>query len=186
MKKFNKAIKILLITNGLILVAGAMIGPIYALFVEEIGGSLLDASYAFGVFAFVAGIVTLISGNYADKIKENELILVAGYGFMGIGFFGYIFVNSIFLLLIVQAVIGLGEAVYGPAFDAIYSKHLDKNRAGREWGAWEAMNYFTAAFGAVAGGILVTLFGFNIIFIVMGLLCFVSAIYILFLPRIVL
>ena len=186
MKKFNKAIKILLVTNGLTLVAGAMLGPIYALFVEEIGGDLLDASYAFGVFAFVAGVVTLISGRFTDKIEENELILVAGYAIMGIGFFGYIFVNSIFLLLIVQAIIGLGEAIYGPAFDVIYSKHLDKKKAGREWGAWEAINYFTTAFGAVAGGILVTLFGFNIIFVAMGLLCFASAIYILFLPRIVL
>jgi len=186
LKKFNKAIRILLVTNGLTLVAGAMLGPIYALFVEEIGGSLLDASYAFGVFAFVAGIVTLISGNYADRIKENELILVAGYAIMGIGFLGYIFVNSIFLLLVVQAIIGLGEAIYGPAFDVIYSKHLDRGKAGREWGAWEAINYFTASFGAVAGGVIVTLFGFNVIFVVMGLLCFVSAIYILLLPRIVL
>jgi predicted MFS family arabinose efflux permease len=186
LKKFNKAIRILLTTNGLILVAGAMFGPIYALFVEEIGGDLLDASYAFGVFAFVAGIVTLLSGKYADKIKENELILVVGYGVMGIGFLGYIFVNSIFSLLIVQGIIGFGEAIYGPAFDVIYSKNLNKNSAGREWGAYGAMDYFTTALGAITGGVLVTLFGFNIIFVIMGLFCILSAIYILLLPRVVL
>ena len=62
---FNKAIRILLTTNSFILIASAMLAPIYALFVEEIGSDLLDASYAFAVFAFVAGITTLISGKYA-------------------------------------------------------------------------------------------------------------------------
>ena len=36
----------LLFTNSLIIVAGAMLGPIYALLVEDIGGGLLDASLA--------------------------------------------------------------------------------------------------------------------------------------------
>ena len=35
----NKALKILLSTNAIILLAAAMLGPIYAIFVEEIGGS---------------------------------------------------------------------------------------------------------------------------------------------------
>ena len=82
MKKlfFNRALRILLVTNGIILFAGAMMGPIYALFVEEIGGDLLDASLTVAIFALAAGITALISGRYADKIKENELIIVLGYG----------------------------------------------------------------------------------------------------------
>jgi MFS family permease len=181
-----KKIPILLMTNSLILVAGAMLGPIYALFVEKVGGNLLDASYAFSTFALVAGIVTLISGKYSDKIKENELIVVFGYGIMGLGYFGYIFVNSIWSLLIVQIIIGLGEAIYVPAFDALYSKHLDKERRGRTWSLWEAINYFTMAIGAVIGGFLVVVLGFNSMFITMGLLCFISMAYIFSLPRAVL
>ena len=53
---FNKQIKTLLLTDGIIILACAMLGPIYALFVQEIGGDLLDAAYAFAVYAFVAGI----------------------------------------------------------------------------------------------------------------------------------
>ncbi|MDD5098953.1 MAG: MFS transporter [Candidatus Colwellbacteria bacterium] len=170
-------------TNGLILIASAMFGPIYALFVEKIGGDLLDASYAFGAYALAAGITTLISGKYADKLKENELIVVFGYGIMGVAFLGYTLVNSIWSLLIVQVLIGLGEAIYSPAFDAVYSKHLDGHKSGREWGAWESINYFTTAFGAIVGGFLVISFGFNTMFIVMGLLSFASAIYIFKLPR---
>ena len=73
---FNRALQILLSTNAMILMAGAMLAPIYALFVEKVGGDLMDASIAGGIFALAAGLTTLISGKYSDKIKENELIIV--------------------------------------------------------------------------------------------------------------
>ncbi len=180
---FNKALRILLSTNALILMAGAMLGPIYALFVKRIGGSLMDASIAGGIFALVAGLTTLISGKYSDKIKERKLIIVFGYLIMGLGFFLYFWVNSVIFLFIVQAIIGLGEAIYAPAFDAIYSQHLSPKKAGIQWGAWESMYYFTTAVGAIAGGALVTLFGFQILFLIMGILCFSSATYIFYLKK---
>ena len=185
MKKlfFNKALRILLITNALVLVAGAMLGPIYALFVERIGGNLFDASIAGGIFAFAAGITTYLSGKYADKIKRDERIVAFGYMVMATGFFLYLFVDSIAFLFIVQAIIGFGEAIYSPAFDALYSMHITKQKAGREWGAWESMNYFTLGVGAVVGGFIVSNFGFNSIFIFMGLLCLVSSTYIFRLPK---
>lgn len=179
----NRPIRVLLLTNGLILMAGAMLGPIYALFVKEIGGDLLDASLAFGIFSLVAGAATLLSGKYADKLKENELIVVIGYLLMGAGFWGYTLVNSVFSLLIIQAVIGFGEAIYAPAFDAVFSKHLDGHQSGKQWGAWEAMRYFTGGLGAVAGGFLVVNFGFALMFVIMAGLCFASAVYLLCLPR---
>ena len=167
----------------MILMAAAMLGPIYALFVEKVGGDLMDASIAGAIFAFVAGLTTLVSGKYSDKIKENELIIVLGYAIMGVGFLLYFWVTSVVFLFIVQAIIGLGEAIYAPAFDAVFSKHIDGHKSGTQWGAWEASNYFTTAIGAIVGGGLVTLFGFKTIFVIMAMLCFSSAIYIYRLKR---
>ncbi|NQT50300.1 MFS transporter [Candidatus Kuenenbacteria bacterium] len=184
MKKiFNKALRILLTTNGMLLLAGAMLGPIYALFVEEIGGDLLDASLAGAMFAAAAGVTVLISGKYADKIKEGKTIVVIGYGLIGIGFLLLTQVHTMWTLLLVQVIIGIGEAIYSPAFDALYSRHLDKNKFGREWGAWEALMYFSTAAGAIIGGIVVTMFGFTILFVIMGVLSLLSALYIYLLPK---
>lgn len=91
--------------------------------------------------------------------------------------------GSIIALFLVQALIGLGEAIYSPAFDAVYSKHLDKKHSGIQWGAWESTNYFTTAAGAIIGGIIVTSFGFQSLFVVMGILCIGSALYIYSLRR---
>jgi len=173
----------MLFTNALVLAAGAMLGPIYALFVEQVGGDLMDASLTGGVFALAAGITTILAGRYADRIKENELIIVFGYVLMGIGFLLMTKVNSIWFLFGTQALIGFAEAVYSPAFDAVYSKHLPDCRRGKYWGAWEAVNYFMAAAGAFAGGFLVYHFGFDFLFIIMAILAMGSAVYIYFLPR---
>jgi predicted MFS family arabinose efflux permease len=180
---FNRALRILLITNGLILLAGAMLGPIYALFIEKIGGDLLDASLTGGLFALAAGITTLIAGNFVDRNKRDELIVAFGYLVMGVGFFLYLFVNSLLFLLVVQVVIGFAEAFYSPAFDSLYSKHITKMKTGKEWGAWESMNYFARAIGSAIGGLIVFSFGFNAIFVVMSALSFISAITIFSLPK---
>jgi len=187
MKRFlNKALRILLSTNAMILMSAAMLGPIYALFVEKVGGDLMDASIAGSIFALVAGLTTLISGKYSDKIKENKQVIVFGYAIMGVGFLLYLWVASVVSLFIVQAIIGFGEAIYAPAFDSLYSKHLDRHKSGRQWGAWESINYFTTAIGAIIGGGLVTLFGFQPLFVIMAMLCFGSAIYIYHLKQSVL
>lgn len=185
MNKFvlNKALKILLVTNSLVLLAGGMIGPIYAIFVEDIGGDLLDASLAGSVFALAAGITTLLSGRYSDMNKHKEKIVVLGYIIMGVGFMLFTLVTSVWMLLIVQVIIGFGEAIYIPAFDAVYSEHLDHHKEGRQWGAWESMYYFVTAIGAAIGGYIVVYLGFHVMFILMALLCLSSALYIYRLPK---
>jgi len=181
--EINKRVKVLLVTNSIILLAVAMLGPIYALFVDEIGGSLLDASLAAGVFALVAGVVTLLSGRRVDQVKNKGVIVIIGYLIISVGFLLYTVVDSIYSLLVVQVIIGLGEAVYSPAFDTLYAKHIDRKKAGYEWGMWEALNYFSLAVGAIIGGLVVTNFGFNTLFVVMSLFCFSSAFYLYVLPE---
>lgn len=177
------ALKALLLTNGLVLLSGAMLGPIYALFVQDIGGDILDTGLAAGIFTATAGIVVFFSGRWSDRVRESELVVASGYAIMGTGFFFYTQIETMLALLCVQALIGFGEAVYSPSFDALYSKHLDPRHSGSQWGTWESMNYFALATGAFVGSAIATLFGFTALFVFMGCLAFASALYILFLPR---
>lgn len=177
-KIFNRALRILLFSNWLILIAGAMLGPIYALFVQKLGGDLLTASCTSAMYYLIGGITTLFSGRLADRVENRALIIVIGYCIMGLGFLSYLFVNSIASLLMVQIITGIGDAVYVPAFDAVYSKHLDGGQSGTQWGAYESLWYFTVAAGAVSGGFLVSWCSFSVMFVFMSFLCFASALYI--------
>lgn len=181
--KSNKALRIIFATNGLILFAAAMLGPIYALFVEEVGGDLLDASFAAAIFALVAGITALFSGYYSDKLPDNKIVLMTGYVSIALGFAIYMHVESMVGLAVAQMILGFGEAIYGPAFDEEFTRHIDKGYAGREWSYWETMNYFSIAIGAPVGGMLVSKFGFDVMFGIMSLLCVTSVFILLRLPR---
>ena len=180
---FNRATKILLSTGTIALVAIAMLGPFYTIFVEKIGGNLLAASLTVAVFAVAAGVTTIIAGRYTNGVKEDELVVVLGYALMGLGFIFYIFVDSLFTLCLVQILIGIGGAIYAPAFEKLYTKHVKNCRVRHIWGAGRAMDYFSVAVGAVIGSLIVTHLGFEVLFILMAAFCFASAAYIYFLPR---
>lgn len=175
--------KILLFADAITLFSGALLGPIYAIFVEKIGGDILDASVAFAIFSLVSGVVIFVIGRFEDRVKEQEILIAAGYIVIAIGYFCYLLVQNPTHLFIAQAIIGFGMALELPAIDATYAKHMDSKRAAYNWGAWEGMNRFTMGGGALLGGLIVTVFGFHTLFILMGILCIGSAIFIFLLPR---
>ncbi|MFH1426211.1 MAG: MFS transporter [Candidatus Kerfeldbacteria bacterium] len=174
-KKINPFLRILLMTNALIVFAGATLGPILALYIEDLGGDLLAASGAASLYAIVAGMTVFFISKWEDRIKHQERLVVVGYIIIALSFFSYLLIKTPVHLFIVQIFIGLGEAIYIPAYDALYSRNLDDHKEASEWGAWEAMAYIVSAAGALIGGVIVTVYGFDPLFVIMGLLTLVSA-----------
>src|SRR3989344_4995621 len=160
----DRPLRVLLATNAAVLFSGAMLAPIYAVYVEKIGGDLMDASLTSGVFALVSGIVSLAAGHYTDKTKQSELIIALGYVILGVGFFLYTMVGSVFSLFWVQVVVGFGYAISAPSYDAVYSKHLDGHKSGTQWAFWESMAYIPTAAGAIGGGFAASRLGFDAVF----------------------
>lgn len=182
----HPALKILLGTNALVIVAGEMFGPIYAFFVEKVGGDILAAGITAAAFPIVAGLMTIILGRLEDALKEQELMISWGYFVMAAGFLSFIFVGSPAGLFLAQAVIGPGYAIYAPAWDALYSKYVDHKRGAFLWGTQEGLQQIFAAVGAISGGVIATYWGFNPLFMIMAALAFLSGLYVLLLPRSVL
>ena len=168
----QRELKILLSSYALFGLAAGMFGPIYAVFVEQIGGDLLTAGAAYAAFSFAAGILIFIISRWEDHVKHKEKLVVVGYFVMTLGYLGYIMIRTPLDLFVVQAVLGVGNAILSPAWDAIYSKRLDKGRYASEWGIWESMNYIVIALAALIGGFLANVFGFRFIFVIMFILSF--------------
>lgn len=180
----TKPLRILLITDFMVLLAAAMLIPFYSSFVDSIGGSVLDAGIAASVFAVVAGLTSLGAGLYADRIRHRLYVIIVCYMLLAGGFLSYMFVTEIWQLLVVQVVVGLTSAFYQPAYDALYMEHVGgKKRAGTRWSLWESANYFSLAAGSLFGAVLVKTVGFTWLFIAMAGLCVVSALYLYVVAR---
>jgi MFS family permease len=179
----NPALKALLITDALLLTAEAMLVPIYAVFVVEIGGDILDAGITAAALAFGAGVASLVGGKYADGLRDKKQLIVACYALTALGFLLFTAVGSVWHLALVQASLGLVRAFAEPAFDALYSANLDKNREAQGWAAWEAMAYFVTAFGSVLGAAVVSKFSFDMLFVIMAIMAAVSATYLYSVPK---
>jgi hypothetical protein len=166
----KNALRILLITDACFIFAAGLFGPIYAIFVERIGGDLLDAGWAWAAFTLTSGIVIFLLSRWEDRVVHYEQLIIGGYTLRSIAVFGYLLVSSPAHLLAVQTLIGLGLALSSPAYDALYSKSLEKGREAAQWGDWEAMDYIVSALAAIIGSAIATAFGFPALFFLMFLI----------------
>lgn len=174
----NQALKTLVWSAGVIIAASAMIGPIYAILVEQIGGDLLDASLTFFIYSIVTSITLFLSGKLFDKRRQGKGILALGFLIISLGYFGYLFVDTVHKLYLVQVLIGIGTAIYSPAWDSMYSTHITKKHEGTQWATWEITNQFSAAVGALVGGVVASQWGFPPLFVLMSVICLISALFI--------
>ncbi len=179
----KRKLHMLLLISALFGLAGGLFGPIYAVFVEEIGGNLLDAGGAYSAFAISAGLLMYLFGKWEDHFKKQEKLIILGYAFSCLGFLGYLFIRNPLDLFLVQILFGISESITFPAYDGLYSKHLDKGRFASEWGVSESLDFIMMGIAALAGGFLATLYGFRLLFTVMFGLSLIGLFFCVILTR---
>lgn len=163
----NWIARCLLISESFYEFGVGLLGPIYAIFVENIGGDLLTAGWAWATFSIVCGITLYSMGKFEDKLKKDKWIAVFGFILTSLGILGYSFVSSPWQLFLVQILLGFGWAFGTPAIDSLYAKNIDVKKMDSQWGAWEASMRIMQGFSAIIGAAIAYTFGFKVLFLVM-------------------
>lgn len=179
----NSALKILYLFNGVFVFAAAMLAPIYAIFAEDIGATIFQISLLAFVFLSAKVLFTFVVKTFGDDLVEKEYMLLAGFLLRAVAWFSFAFVGSIIPLFLIQVVLGAGEAFGNPSFNAIFAEHLDQGKHIQEYAEWGIINSVSAALGTLVGGAIVTAFGFDVLFILMGIIALISFVGIYFQPR---
>ena len=170
----NKALKTLFAVNGVFVFASSLLGPLYAIFVETIDKDVVSVSISWSVFLFATTIFVMFIRKYGDLVQEKEYLLMAGYLLRAVVWFIFPHIISLSVLIVMQILLGLGEALGTPAYDAIFAEHLDKNRHIEEYADWKLISNLAGAAAVLVGGFVVKYVGFSALFSAMGILAVIS------------
>lgn len=168
--RLKRRAKSLLYVSNLFCVSEGMLGPLFALFTEKIGGSVLEISIAWALYLIVSGVLIMLLGKISDKRVKKELLLVLGYFLNTIFTFGFLFVNSPASLFIIQIGLGTAAALITPTWDALYAKHTRRSKSGYAWGLAHGQAYILTGAAMLIGGAVVAYLSFNLLFVVMGMI----------------
>lgn len=153
-----------------------LLGPLLAVFTGKIGGSILDITWAWAIYLLVTGVLEIFIGSISDKIGHARMMML-GYSLNAIFTFGYLFIHSTMGLFIVQAGLGVALALADPTWDALYAKYETPRKAGFIWGMSHGIEQLITGVSILLGGLIVSYFSFNTLFIIMGIIQVIGTIY---------
>ncbi len=172
----NRHIKILLYGGNIWYFGEGMLGPLFAIFTERVGGDILDVSWAWATYLILAGLFYIVVGKITDAHDNKEKVMVLGYALNALFTFGYLFVSTPLHLFIVQAGLGIAAAMTTPTWDALYAKHEDRRHDGFQWGLAGGIAQIITGVAIVIGGYIVSYFSFTVLFLTMGIIQVVATI----------
>lgn len=170
MKKLPREIRSLLLGGNIWYFGEGLLGPLFAVFTQRVGGDILEISWAWAIYLIVFGVLTIVFGKISDKYSKEKIMLM-GYGLNALVTFAYIFVSSPIHLFIVQAGLGVAAALATPTWDALYDKYSgDGSSDGTLWGIADGLPKIATGIAVVIGGLIVTKASFTILFVMMGII----------------
>jgi MFS family permease len=153
-----------------------MLGPLFAVFTEKIGGDVLDISWVWATYMIITGIIIVAIGKISDKSISKEKLVVVGFLLSSIFTFGYLLVSKPLHLFIVQIGLAIATALSSPTWDALYARYEDKKHDGYTWGLVDGGEQIVPGVAILIGGFIVVYLGFKTLFITMALAQLIGAI----------
>jgi MFS family permease len=145
---------------------------IYVHFQESVPSTLLYFAAMFGLY----GVIAPFGGVFMAKFGAKKSILFS-YVFY-IGYYVCLFfldVNPVFMLLAI-AVGAFSMMFFWPAFHTDFARFSSKEQRGKESGRVNVAMLVPAILAPIAGGLIIAHFGFPVLFLVVAVVLFASAI----------
>lgn len=145
--------------------------PIFALLIESsvVGGNAAIVGIATSIYLITKSVVQMIAASVIDWIKgeKDDFWIMFSFSMLAAVLpLGYIFMETPLHLFIIQFINGILIGFTFPTFLAIFTRHVDMQKAGTEWGTYHTFTDISSAFTAFMGGVIATLVGFNLLIIV--------------------
>ena len=135
----------------------------YEFGLTDFRGGLLISS-----FLLVYALATLPLGRWADRgVRKNIVALCVAFWSVATLFAGL--ARTVSQLFSMRAILGIGEAGYGPATISLLGDYFPRGQRGRVLSYWSVGTLVGAALGVAVGGHIADIYGWRWAFFVVGL-----------------
>jgi len=187
-KKLNKIIKLLILSDLSLLFGWGLVSPILAIFITDNiqGGDVKVAGIAVGIYWLFKSVLQVPISSYLDKNhgeKDDYYFLIAGTLLVSLTPFGFIFSTLPWHIYLLQIIHAIGAALALPAWCGIFTRHIAKGTEAQSWALDSSALGIGAGAAGIIGGLVAETFGFNPLFIAVGILGFVATFLCLFIKK---
>lgn len=182
--RVNKVIRVLILSDFFLFSGVGLMSPIFAVFITEQikGGSIQVAGFAAAIYLMCKSLLPIPIARFMDirrGEKDDFRVMMFGSVMMALVPFAYLFVHLPWELYVVQAIYGIGAAFAFVSWQAIFTRHVDKEDVALEWGMYNTLTDLGGAAAAGIGGAIAQALGFQALFILTGviLLCGVGVLF---------
>ncbi|MBI4034186.1 MAG: MFS transporter [Candidatus Brennerbacteria bacterium] len=180
LKDINPVIRLLIISDTVLMGAAGLLGPIFALFIEDFikGGNEAVAGLAAGIYLLTKSVLQIPIAHFIDKVRGEKddfwlmfifTLLIAVIPLL------YLVIDTPLELYLVQFVLGLFTAFTFPTYMAIFTRHIDKEKEGTEWGVYFTLTDLTSAALAAVGGYIAVAEGFPVLIVAVVVVSVIGA-----------
>lgn len=185
LQDMNPVVRFLIITDAVVVGAAGLLGPVFALFIENFiqGGSAAVAGLAAGIYLLTKSVFQIPTAYLMDRIrgeKDDFWLLFSFTVLIALTPLLYLVINTPMQLYFVQFLLGLFAAFTFPSYMAIFTRHIDKAKEGLEWGIYFTLVDLSGAAFAALGGYIASTEGFPALIVAVSTLTFMGALLLLF------
>ncbi len=189
LKSINKVVRTFVVVDFFYNSAFGLFAPVFAIFIigQISGGSARVVGFAVSIYWIVKSICQLPIARFLDKTdgeKDDFWALFFGYFMSSFVPIAYIFAREPWHIYIIQGFLGFCMAWAVPGWYSIFTRHVDKWRISFEWSLESVFSVGIATAAAAAiGGYVADKFGFQILFLISGIVTFLASLGLLVLIK---
>ncbi len=157
--------------------AFSMVGIFVPLYLyKELGYGLDYIVYFYLIYSVLFGILSFPSAWIVDKLSFRYIVLICSPVYILYFVLLHFLKFNPGLFFIVPVVLGIVDALFWLAFHFEFSGISDHDTRGKEIGNWYHFSLFAGLVGPLMGGSILLFSGFSLLFLLVGILLFGSAI----------
>lgn len=169
----HSALKLLLYAYSTSTFSLGILAPVYAFFIQKLGGGILETAWSMALFSIVTGTITIVIYKIPASHTHRKELLVFGWFLWLLSVLMYCCMNSLFILYMSQFLGALGSALSGAAFDAEYSDVAQENILDA-WAMYEGFTSIASGVASIVAGVIAHYYGLHVLMVCMSLVAILS------------